>query len=215
VNIYAEYLRQYTRLYPSLSYGGGFLDWALSERSERNSSYGNGACMRVGGISLLFDSVEDVIRYAYYSALPTHSHEEGIKGAICTSVIYWMLSHGATKDDILQYLQKQYPANNGRRINGETTLKDLVAMNEKNPWATLSVICQTSLPEAVINFLESDSFESCLRNSYRYLCDRDTISAIAAPMAAIYYQDISVSGLDGEEIAKEYLDEKLLADIGS
>lgn len=213
INVYTEYLRKYHNTYPNAGYAGGFDDWAWSDTSSRNFSYGNGSCMRVGGIAVLFDNVEDVIRYSYYSALPSHSHADGIKGAICTSVIYWMLAFGATKDDVLKYIRTHYSSDNGRQINGATTLENLVDMNRTNPWSTLSVICQTSLVEAVINFLESDSFESCLRNSYRYLCDRDTISAIAAPMAAIYYRDMSVGGMSGEEIVERYLDQRLWDDI--
>lgn len=81
---------------------------------------------------------------------------------------------------------------NGEKINGGTTPQDLIDMNRVNPWSTLSVICRTSLVEAVINFVESDSFEDCLRTGYKYLSDTDTISAIAAPMATIFYKDISV-----------------------
>lgn len=168
VKAYTEYLREYFNLHPNAGYAGGFEEWALSETMDRNFSYGNGACMRVGGIAALFDDVEDVIKYAYYSALPSHSHTEGIKGAVCTAVIYWMLSYGATKDDVLKYIQKQYPSDNGRVINGATTMQKLVDMNRVNPWSTLTVICQTSLVEAVINFVDSDSFEECIRNSYRY-----------------------------------------------
>jgi ADP-ribosylglycohydrolase len=213
VKIYAKYLREYTRLYPDAGYADGFEKWAWSETTERNFSYGNGACMRVGSVAALFDDIEDVIRYAYYSALPSHSHKEGIKGAICTAVIYWMLAQGATKDDIKKYFAEQYPADNGHKINSATKLQDLVDMNRVNPWSTLSVLCQTSLPEAIINFLESDSFEGCLRNNYRYLTDRDTIAAISAPMAAIYYGNISVGELTGGEIIKRFLDKKLLRDI--
>ena len=50
------------------------------------------------------------------------------------------------------------------------------------------------LVNTVINFMESDSLESCIRNSYRYLCDRDTIAAISAPMAAIFYNDLRMQG---------------------
>ena len=213
VGVYSEYLKHYARRYPDAGYAAGFEKWAMSETNDRNFSFGNGACMRVGGIAIPCDKVEDVIRYAYYSALPSHGHNEGIKGAVCTAVIYWMLSFGATKDEVLRYIQKQYPSDNGQKINSSTTLDKLIDMNKLNPWSTLSVICQTSLVEAVINFLESDSFESCLRNSYRYLCDRDTISAIAAPMASIYYGDFSVSGISGEEIVKRYLDENLLNEL--
>ena len=213
VELYAQYLREYTKLYPDAGFAAGFEKWVFSDTKDRNYSYGNGACMRVGGIAALFNDVEDVIKYAYYSALPSHSHKEGIKGAICTAVVYWMLIFGANKSDVLEYIKKQYPANDDYAINGETRLQDLVNMNRTNPWSTVSVICQTSLVEAVINFVESDSFERCLRNGYKYLCDRDTISAIAAPMAALYYQDISVGGYEGEKIVEVYLDDRLLNEI--
>ena len=213
VNVYTEYLRRYHNKYPNAGYASGFDDWAYSETTDRNYSYGNGSAMRVGGIAVLCDDIDDIIKYAYYSALPSHSHREGIKGAICTSVIYWILSYGGTRADVLEYLQQHYPKDNGREINSASTLSQFVAMNRVNPWSTLSVICQTSIVEAVVNFLESDSFESCLRNSYRYLCDRDTISAIAGPMAAIYYKDLTISDIDGEKLIQKYLDKGLFDDI--
>lgn len=214
-NIYGEYLKEYTKLYPNHNYGGRFYWWAFDEHTTNEGYYscGNGSCMRVTGIAALFNNIEDIISYAYYSSLPTHDHPEGIKGACCTAVIYWMLINGASKDDIKEYFKKQYPVDNGYKINSNTTLHDLI--NMEDTWASLTVISQTSLPEAIINFLESDSFENCLRNSYKYLCDRDTISAIAAPMAAIYYRDISINGMPGDEIVEKYLDDKLFKDINS
>lgn len=215
VDLYTKYLRKYHHQYPNAGYAGGFDEWALSETEERSFSYGNGACMRVGGIAVLFDDLEDVITYAYYSALPSHSHAEGIKGAVCTAVIYWMLSRNASKNDVIRYLEKHYPNDGSYKIHAHTQIADLVAMNRVNPWSTVSVISQTSLVEAVINFMESDSLESCIRNSYRYLCDRDTIAAISAPMAAIFYNDLRMQGWNGEEIISKYIPEKLLEDINN
>lgn len=213
IDVYATYLRAYTRKYENLSYGGGYLEWALSDTDERGVSYGNGSCMRVGGIAVLFDKLDDVIKHAYYSAVSTHSHREGLKGAVCAAVIYWMLSYGATKNDIIRYVEKMYPNNGQYAIHCHTQMSDLIEMNQTNPWSTLTLICQTSIPEAVAHFLECDSFESCLRNSYKYLCDRDTISAIAGPMAAIFYRDLVVDTRQGENLIFKYLDHKLLADI--
>ena len=215
VATYTKYLRQYHHLYPNAGYAGGFDDWAWSETETRNFSYGNGSCMRVGGIPILFDELDDIIKYSYYSALPSHSHTEGIKGAVCTAVIYWMLIHGASKNDVIRYLEKQYP-NDGRfPIHAHTQIQDLIKMNTTNPWSTVSVICQTSLVEATINFLESDSLESCIRNSYRYLCDRDTIGAISAPMAAIFYNDLVFQEWAGEDIVQKYYPAKLWTDINT
>ena len=215
VDMYTKYLRKYHHAYPNAGYAGGFDDWAWSETPSRNFSYGNGSCMRVSGIAILFDDIDDVIRYAYYSALPSHSHKEGIKGAVCTAVIYWMLIHGASKNDVLKYLEQHYPNDGKYDIHAHTTLEDLVNINRVNPWATVSVICQTSVTESVINFVESTSFEECVRNSYRYMCDRDTIGAISAPMAALFYKDLTIQGWNGIEVAQKYLGPKLVEDINS
>lgn len=217
IRTYTTFLKHYYSFYPDAGFARGFENWAMRDSDERNFSFGNGACMRVGGIAVLCDNIQDVIKYAYHSAVPSHSHAEGIKGAVCTAVVYWMLVHGASKQDVLEYIKKQYPVDNGEKINGETTLQDLIDMNRTNPWSTLSVVCQTSLVEAVINFVSSESFEDCLRAGYKYLSDTDTISAIAAPMAAIFYKDISVrdpldnyqSSLPGEALIHDYLDERL------
>lgn len=214
INTYEKYLKEYTLLYPSAGYGSGYIYWAFDPKfpSEPYNSCGNGAAMRSGIIGSMFDNVEDVIKYSYYSAMPTHNHPEGIKGAIFIAVCVWMVSFGASKEDIRTYFNKHYPESNGYKINCKTTIKDL--KNMEDTWAALSTICQTSVPEAIINFLESTSFEDCIRNSMRYLCDRDTIAAISGGIAAIYYSpDIKVSGLCGSEMVKIYLDEKLLSDI--
>ena len=43
----------------------------------------------------------------------------------------------------------------------------------------------------------------------------DTIAAISAPMAAIFYNDLRVQGWNGEEIISKYIPEKLLEDINN
>lgn len=224
INTYKKYLRKYAEQYPDCGFGGAFYRWMFDPEVPKGpyNSCGNGAAMRSGIIGAMFENVEKVMFYAYCSAMPTHpetllggmsvathNHPEGIKGAIVIAVCVWMVLHGADKAQVKQYITEQYPSGNGFKINGETKLDDLI--HAENPLSTLSVICQTTVPMAVINFLESDSFESCLRNSMRYLCDRDTIGAISGGIAGAFYgPEITVGGEKGERIVRNYLDEILL-----
>ena len=47
------------------------------------------------------------------------------------------------------------------------------------------------------------------------MCDRDTIGAISAPMAALFYKDLTIQGWNGIEVAQKYLGPKLVEDINS
>lgn len=56
-------------------------------------------------------------------------------------------------------------------------------------------------------FLESDSYESFIRNVFLINCDTDTICCIGGGIAEEYY---GTTGLNNDEILKKYLDEYLL-----
>lgn len=196
---YRTMLKLYAKQYGDKGYGGAFYMWAvLDQNAKRYRSFGNGSAMRAGCLGGMFEDVEDVIRHACISAIPTHSHPEGIKGAIVTAVCTWMANHGATKKQILAYAEKHYP-------DGYRTTKEYFYGNARwmAPGLTIAELknlepitakpyCQVSVPEAVSILLESDSFEICIRNILRFWCDTDTVGAIAGTMAAAYYGNTNI-----------------------
>ena len=76
-----DVLRQYTLRYPGRGYGGMLMDWAHSRNPEPYDSFGNGSAMRVSGCGWWGRTEEEVLELARLSALPTHNHPEGVKGA--------------------------------------------------------------------------------------------------------------------------------------
>lgn len=58
------------------------------------------------------------------------------------------------------------------------------------PGYTFDVSCQGSVPEAIIAFLESDSFEQAIRLAVSLGGDADTMGAIAGDIAEAYYKEI-------------------------
>ncbi len=210
IGTYKETLRKYAKRYPDAGYGWHFYQWAvLDQEDEAYKSFGDGSAMRSGVIGAIFDHVKDVITYAYYSALPTHSHPEGIKGAIVTAVAVWMAFHGATKADIIKYVSVYYP--NGFRnsqefyerscMDPDITMEELESLEV----LTASTVCQIAVPEAFANFHHSSNFESCMRNCLRYPADTDTVAAISGGIAAAYYKETNLAGHMIEEVLSKKL----------
>ena len=68
---------------PMGGYGRRFYQWINADNPQPTDSFGNGSAMRVSPIGWLFDEWEDVIEEAKKSAIVSHNHPEGIKGAQC------------------------------------------------------------------------------------------------------------------------------------
>ena len=68
------------------------------------------------------------------------------------------------------------------------------------------VTCQGSVPVASRCFLDSEDYESFLRNVYSLPCDMDTLCAIGGGIAEEFYKG---TGFAEEYLLKEYLDDTL------
>lgn len=88
---YQESLLDWCRRYPSPkgAYGGRFAQWIRSLDPQPYNSFGNGSAMRVSPVAWLFDDLSQVLEEAEKTALPTHNHPEGIKGAKAVAHAIW------------------------------------------------------------------------------------------------------------------------------
>ncbi len=195
--IYSMEMRRAAKIYPDAGYGANFYKWAVCDEEDENyKSFGDGSAMRSGVIGTIFEKQEDVIRNAILSAMPTHSHPEGIKGAVVTAMLVWMGLHGYSKEEMLEYACKHYDdgykniydKKEGDCLDPAISIEELCAMDQ----FTQSLDCRVAVPEAIANFVNSDSYEACIRNSFRYLCDTDTVAAISGGIAASYYGNTNI-----------------------
>lgn len=193
-------MRNIGQNYPLCGYGNTFFEWIFCTNPKPYNSFGNGSAMRVSYIGEYFEDINDVIKYAELSAKVSHSHPEGIKGAITTAVCVWMAKHNKSKQEIYDYVLSQYPTSK----YSFSIDKDLKYLEEKYSW---DVKCMTSVPVAMRCFYESDSYESFLRNVFRLNCDMDTLCAIGGGVAEEYY---GKTGFKNRKILEYYLDERLL-----
>lgn len=172
---YAIAVKEIGRKYPNAGYGGTFIQWLFSEDSEPYNSWGNGSAMRVSPVGFAFNTREKVLEEAKKTAEITHNHPEGIKGAQATALSVFLARTGHTKSQIKDDLQTRFGYDLDRTIN------------EVRPAYSFDVSCQGSVPESIIAFLDSDSFEDAVRNAISLGGDSDTMACIAGAVAEAYY----------------------------
>ncbi|MCR4902192.1 MAG: ADP-ribosylglycohydrolase family protein [Butyrivibrio sp.] len=191
------------RHYPYCGWGHNFYKWLFPDERDTDPhapyhSFGNGSAMRVSFIGEYFDDKDDVIKKAAESAIISHDHPEGIKGAVTTAVCVWMAKHGKDKDEIYDYMLTQYPEN-------EYSFSGMPMDKLKTEYKR-DISCQTSVPVALRCFLESDDYHSFLVNVVSLDCDTDTLAAIGGGIAEEYYGKT----LDNaDEIIKKFLTDEL------
>ncbi len=191
-----EYFHNYVARYPKAGYGGTFINWARCRETPPYDSWGNGSAMRVSPVAYAVDSLEEVLELAKESASVTHNHPDGIAGAQATAASVFLARTGKSKPAIREFVQKQFDYDLSRSI------KDI------RPTYSFDVSCSGSVPESIIAFLESDSFESAIRLAISLGGDSDTMACIAGSIAEPFYGGIPE---DLRCRTRTYLDERLLS----
>lgn len=193
---YAETFQEYGHHYPYVGYGAKFVNWLESDDFAPYCSYGNGSAMRVSPVGFAFNTIEEVLAEAGRSAEVTHNHPQGIMGAqAVASAIFWARK-GESKEKIRDFIEKNFDYDLHQKLD------------DIRPDYQFNETCPGSVPQSIISFLESENFESAVRNAISLGGDADTMACIAGGIAQAYYKEIP------DEIIKEVrniLDAELLS----
>ena len=84
---------KFGREYPYSGYGLKFKQWLREESPKPYNSFGNGSAMRVSSVAWIYDSLDDVNKYAEITASVSHNHPEGIKGACAIASAIYLAKH--------------------------------------------------------------------------------------------------------------------------
>lgn len=182
---YTNLLKNFTRRYPKRGYGSNYYQWALSENQSPYHSFGNGSAMRVSPVGFCFSSENEVLIKAKASAVVTHDHEEGIKGAQAVALAIFFAGQGESKQEIRNRLERIFCYDLSR------------SYSEIQANYSFDVTCQGSVPEAIIAFLSSNNYEDAIRRAIALGGDADTQACIAGGIAEAFYTEIP------EEIKKQ------------
>jgi ADP-ribosylglycohydrolase len=191
---YLQSLWEIGRRYPRAGYGGLFIGWLQSEDPQPYNSWGNGSAMRVSPVGFAFTSEEDVLRHAKMTAEVSHNHPEGIKGAQATALAVFLARTGAGKDAVRHRIAELFNYDLNRAV------ADIRANY------SFDVSCQGTVPEAIIAFLDSETYEDAIRNAISLGGDSDTLACITGGIAEAFYGSV------GEAIEKE-VQERLTPDL--
>ncbi len=172
---YVDMFKEFARRHPNRGYGKSFRQWMLSDNRQPYGSFGNGSAMRVSPVGWAFDTEQEVLEEAARSAAVTHDHPEGIKGAEAVALAVFLARSGADKPEI----ELQVATRFGYDLNRTP--------DEIRPRYTFDVSCQGSVPESIICFLHSESYEDAVRIAASLGGDVDTMAAISGSIAEAYY----------------------------
>ena len=163
---------------PCGGYGLSFAQWLKCKNPQPYNSWGHGSAMRVSACGFAFDTLEETLEAAKQSAIVTHNHPEGVKGAQATAAVIYLARNGKSKEEIKEYVTNTFGYN-----------LDLTC-DEIRPYYHFDVSCQGTVPESIIAFLESKDYEDAIRLTVSLGGDSDTMGAITGAMAIAFYKEM-------------------------
>lgn len=173
---FGECIHDWCRHYPNPKggYGGRFAQWVHSDDPQPYNSFGNGSAMRVSPVAHWYDNVDEVLDAAAATALPSHNHDEGIKGAQTVALaIFKALQFGEQAPEHIDEILDECVQFSGYDIN----IKKADVINR------FDETCQGTVPVALWIIGISDSFEDAVRKAVSLGADADTLGAIVGSIA--------------------------------
>ena len=195
---YQESLQDWCRRYPSPkgAYGGRFAAWIRSLEPQPYNSFGNGSAMRVSPVAWLFDDLSQVLEEAEKTALPTHNHPEGIKGAKAVAHAIWYFRKSKFSE---KYKDSENEETKGLKNENAKASKDenetiqgfmSIARSYYEDFDTrvypkgkFDETCMDAVPLSFNLLSQASSFEDAIRLAISHGGDSDTIGAIVGSIA--------------------------------
>ncbi|MBX2865254.1 MAG: ADP-ribosylglycohydrolase family protein [Leptolyngbyaceae cyanobacterium MAG.088] len=181
-----EYEESYTRWYswyPDVKggYNNSFSEWAKTNGAKPYYSCRNDGALRAAPIAYAFDSLKEVMEEAERSAIVSHNHPEGIKGAQATAAAVFLAKEKAPKETI------------------SDLLSSIFGYDFKTPYEELqqgyqfSCLAADTVEAAIIAFLHSRDFEDAVRKAISLGGDAKSLAAIAGGIAEAFYPKVPKS----------------------
>ena len=195
---YQESLLDWCRRYPSPkgAYGGRFAGWIRSLDPQPYNSFGNGSAMRVSPVAWLFNDLSQVLEEAEKTALPTHNHPEGIKGAKAVAHAIWYFRKSRfseeSKDSENEETKGLKNENTKASKDENETIQGFMSIARSYyedfdtrvyPKGKFDETCMDAVPLSFYLLSQASSFEDAIRLAISHGGDSDTIGAIVGSIA--------------------------------
>lgn len=160
--------------HPMGGYGGRFAQWVRSENPLPYNSFGNGSAMRVSPVAHWFDTIDEVLDAASATAIPSHNHDEGVKGAQTVAMaIFRALQYGQEAPQYINNILEECLLFSGYDL--DIRRADVVNHFDET--------CQGTVPVALWIISDSTSFEDAVRKAVSLGADADTLGAIVGSIS--------------------------------
>lgn len=164
---------KFVSLYPYAGYGGRFNKWISSKNKKPYRSMGNGAAMRISPAAYFAENRKELNALSLKITRITHNSMQGLLASECISLLSYLALSGHTKDELRGVARKYYYID--------------FRLDDIREYYEFDELCDGSVPEAIVAFLEGDNFEDCIRNAISIGGDSDTIACITGTLAGAYY----------------------------
>lgn len=189
---FSQTILDYGKRYPNRGYGTSFFKWLAHDTpAPPYNSWGNGSAMRVSAVGFAYNDLDTVLKKAEKTAVVTHNHPEGIKGAQATAAAIFLARTGKKKAEIKAYIEQKF----GYDLD--------FTLDEIRPTFPFDESCQGTVPQSIVAFLESTDYDSAIRLAISLGGDSDTIACITGGIAIAFYKEMSQVIVD--KIRREYL----------
>lgn len=199
---FAQQYKQWGMRYPDRGYGKKFKEWMVNPKFPVVNSYANGCMMRCSPIAMFYLDKELALKRALQSIAYTHASPESARGVQSIVDAIWMAHNGATKTAIRLRVEEYY----GHMLN--------LSLDEWRLRWSRNIRCNLTAPQALTCFIESNNYESAVRNAVYTLGDTDTVAAIAGAIAEAFYGVNSIPYLMIAE-AKNRLTPEMIETVNS
>ena len=129
--------------------------------------------MRISSVGYFARTEEECKRLSKIVTEVTHDSTEAVCAAEAVALAIYLAKAGVSKAEIRSRLEEYYDL-------------DFTPDEIRNDYM-FDCTCDGSVPQAIICFLESDSFEDAIRNAVSLGGDSDTQAAIAGSIAGAFY----------------------------
>ena len=166
-----DLFKNLARRYATYSFGKNFRTWVRSDSCEPYGASTTGSAMRVAPVAWYAQTLEECLALAKITAEVTHNSDEGIRGAQAIAAAIFLNKSGHSKSDIRLYIEQTF----GYDLHRTT--------DDIRPSYAFETTCDKSVPESIICFLESETFEDAVIRAISLGGDTDTMGCMAGNIA--------------------------------
>ena len=185
---FKDTLLSWAKRYPNAGFGNFFKSWMKGDTDIPNNSIGNGCGMRVSPIGFYAETLSEVLKLAKESAIISHNSKEGIRGAQTIAAATFLAKQQTPKEEIKSYIEKDFGYN--LHLTDEEIIEKVSKLrhgDKKKGIPSEREFAENTCPLAIIAFLVTNDYESCIRKAISYDVDTDTVACMAGGIAAAYY----------------------------